>query len=98
VSRGHGAIQRYVLDALDRHAALCRTRGTLDGENDYLAVVLLAGEEASRARVEAVRRACRTLRDEGLLELTHLTWNGQTALGARRAVARPGQKAGETVA
>jgi hypothetical protein len=63
MSRGHGSTQRKVLDAA------C---------DQWVAVVILAerisgGAPAPRATVESVRRACRRLADEGLLELDYVS-------------------------
>lgn len=66
MSRGHGRIQLQVLDFLLRHdeAALAR------GDNAaYVSIVDIAGAEASRSRIESVRRAMKSLADEGLLRV-----------------------------
>jgi hypothetical protein len=66
MSRGHGRIQLQVLDFLHRFDEDARARG--DGDA-YVAVLDIAGQGASRSRIESVRRATKSLADEGLIVL-----------------------------
>jgi hypothetical protein len=66
MSRGHGRIQLQVLEYLLRFDEDARARGD---ESAYVAVLDIAGPAASRSRIESVRRAAKSLADEGLILL-----------------------------
>ena len=83
MSRGHGRTQRHVLALLDQ---LERDEGAPDGYPEAVSVDSLArvpvGQcleaeslyalpRAPRSRIESVRRACKRLAAEGLVELTY---------------------------
>jgi hypothetical protein len=66
VCRRHGRIQLQVLDFLYRSVELSRFRGE---QIAFVPVIDIAGHGASRSRIESVRRATKSLADEGLLLL-----------------------------
>jgi hypothetical protein len=66
MSRGHGRIQLQVLDFLVRHGESARARGEA---NAFVSIAEIAGVAASRSRTESVRRAVKSLAEEGLILL-----------------------------
>lgn len=66
MSRGHGRIQLQVLEFLLRYDEAARAHGDT---NAYVAIVEIAGVGATRSRIESVRRAAKSLADEGLILL-----------------------------
>jgi hypothetical protein len=66
MSRGHGRIQLQVLDFLLRYDESARARGD---HNSFVSIAEIAGAAASRSRTESVRRAVKSLADEGLIML-----------------------------
>jgi hypothetical protein len=68
MSRGHGRIQLQVLEYLLRFDEDARARGE---PGSYVAVLDIAGRDASRSRLESVRRAVKSLGDEGLIRLQY---------------------------
>src|SRR5580658_4595870 len=66
MSRGHGRIQLQVLEFLLRYDETARARGHQDA---YVAIADIAGHGASRSRIESVRRAAKSLAEEGLILL-----------------------------
>jgi hypothetical protein len=65
-SRSHGRIQLQVLDFLYRCDEAARVCGDRVG---FVTIVDIAGDGASRSRVESIQRAARSLADEGLVLL-----------------------------
>jgi hypothetical protein len=66
MSRGHGRVQLQVLDFLLRSDESARARGEQEA---YVSIADIAGAAASRAKVESVRRAVKSLAAEGLILL-----------------------------
>jgi hypothetical protein len=66
--RSHGRIQLQVLDYLYRSVEVARVLGT---PADFVTIVEIAGHGASRSRVESMRRAAKSLADEGLVQLSY---------------------------
>lgn len=66
MSRGHGRIQLQVLEFLLSYDESARARGDHDA---YVSIAEIAGEAASRSRVESIRRAAKSLAEEGLIVL-----------------------------
>lgn len=65
-TRNHGRMQLQVLDFLYRSEEVARVRGK---HVDLVGLTEIAGEGASRSRVESIRRAAKSLADEGLVLL-----------------------------
>jgi hypothetical protein len=65
--RNHGRIQLQVLDFLYRSEEIARVHGK---QVDLVGLTEIAGEGASRSRVESIRRAAKSLADEGLVLLS----------------------------
>lgn len=65
MSRGHGRRQRQLLVQLRRYEIVARELGF----PTWCALTVFAGEQPSRADVESLRRAARTLAKEGLVLL-----------------------------
>jgi hypothetical protein len=80
MSRGHGRIQLQVLEYLLRYDESARARGHQDA---YVAIADIAGRDASRSRIESVRRAAKSLAEEGLI-LLRSDESRPRAAGARR--------------
>jgi hypothetical protein len=68
MSRGHGRIQLLVLEYLLRFDEDARAKGE---QGSFAAVLDIAGRDASRSRLESVRRAVKSLADEGLIRLQY---------------------------
>ncbi|HTW21662.1 MAG TPA: hypothetical protein VME70_15815 [Mycobacteriales bacterium] len=66
MSRGHGRIQLQVLEFLLRFEDEAQARGEPEA---YVPVIAIAGQSPSRSRIESIRRAVKSLADEGLIEL-----------------------------
>jgi hypothetical protein len=66
-TRSHGRMQLQVLDFLYRSEEVARLGGK---PVDLVGLTEIAGEGASRSRVESIRRATRSLADEGLVTLS----------------------------
>jgi hypothetical protein len=66
MSRGHGRVQLQVLEYLLRYDEAARGRGDQDA---YVTLSDIAGAGATRSRIESVRRAAKSLADEGLILL-----------------------------
>jgi hypothetical protein len=66
VSRGRGRIQLQVLDYLLRYEQDAQVEGDDDA---FVPLADIAGDGASRSRVESVLRAAELLADEGLITL-----------------------------
>jgi hypothetical protein len=64
--RSHGRIQLQVLDFLYRCDESARIHGDRAG---FVTIVDIAGDGASRSRVESFQRATKSLADEGLVVL-----------------------------
>jgi hypothetical protein len=86
MSRGHGRIQLQVLEYLLRFDEDERARGQY---GSYAAVLDIAGRDASRSRLESVRRAVKSLGDEGLIRLQYR--DAQRATSYRGAAGRIGR-------
>jgi hypothetical protein len=83
MSRGHGRIQLQVLDFLLRYDESARARGD---DNSFVSIAEIAGVAASRSRTESVRRAVKSLADEGLILLRVDTPHRST--GSRSSLSR----------
>jgi hypothetical protein len=86
MSRGHGRIQLQVLDFLLRYDEATRARGS---DDVYVTIVEIAGVGASRSRVESVRRAAKSLADEGLIMLSSDDSQRSTGGDRRMGPVRP---------
>jgi hypothetical protein len=83
----HGRIQLQVLEFLLRDEEHARARGD---KPRFVALIEIAGDGATRARIEAVLRAAQTLAEQGLITLrrddrTPLPLADQLSVSARRA-------------
>jgi hypothetical protein len=67
MSRGHGRVQLQVLEFLLRTQEAAGARGEQDV---FVTISTIAGDGASRSRIESVRRAAKSLADEGLIVLS----------------------------
>ena len=66
MSRGHGRIQLQVLEFLLRFEEDALARGE---HGAYVPLIAIAGDAPTRSRVESLRRAAKSLADEGLILL-----------------------------
>ena len=80
MSRGHGAVQRRILEQLKLNtndpAADDRLHPTLAFAS-WTTVLDLAGDGATRAQIESIRRAVLKLAAEGLVETRHVRGRGR---------------------
>lgn len=67
MSRGHGRIQLQVLEFLLRFEDEADAQGE---HHSFVPVIAIAGPSPSRSRIESIRRAVKSLADEGLIELS----------------------------
>jgi hypothetical protein len=80
MSRGHGRIQLQVLEFLLRFEEDAQARGERDA---YVPIAAIAGPSPTRSRVESVRRAVKSLAEEGLIVLRSDNGDGSGGPGRR---------------